>query len=111
MPQSLSLHFPYCAYRVKHRLSSNADIRCRGIGADHLPYMPYPEKWPLYCPAQKLGNWLESYADALDLRVWTASNVVEAKQDPITNVWTLKIERNGQGERVLKPKHVVSVWP
>ena len=29
--EALSLHFPHWA--------------------DHLPYMPYPEKWPLYCPA------------------------------------------------------------
>ncbi|KZT68497.1 FAD/NAD(P)-binding domain-containing protein [Daedalea quercina L-15889] len=41
---------------------------------DHLPYMPFPPSWPVYTPAQKLANWLEYYAEAMELNVWTNSS-------------------------------------
>src|ERR1041384_2647968 len=32
------------------------------VWADSLPYMPYPESWPVYCPKDKIADWFESYA-------------------------------------------------
>lgn len=87
--EALSLHFPHWA--------------------DHLPYMPYPAHWPVYTPAAKLGNWLEYYSDAMELHCWTGSEVTDCKQNPETDEWTVTIERGGQGTRVVKPKHIVSV--
>ena len=86
--EALSLHFPHWA--------------------DHLPYMPYPEHWPVFTPATKLGNWLEYYSDAMELHCWTSSEIVACEQDSKTNEWTVTIERGGQGTRVVRPKHVVS---
>ncbi|MBN9536652.1 MAG: NAD(P)/FAD-dependent oxidoreductase, partial [Alphaproteobacteria bacterium] len=28
---------------------------------DHLPYLPFPDHWPIYTPKDKMGDWLESY--------------------------------------------------
>jgi putative flavoprotein involved in K+ transport len=28
---------------------------------DHLPYIPFPENWPVFTPKDKIGDWLESY--------------------------------------------------
>ncbi|EPS95850.1 FAD/NAD-binding domain-containing protein [Fomitopsis schrenkii] len=42
---------------------------------DHMPYMPFPPSWPVYSPAQKLANWLEYYAEAMELNVWTSTSV------------------------------------
>ncbi|KAI5476110.1 flavin-containing monooxygenase [Pseudohyphozyma bogoriensis] len=85
--EALSLHFPHWG--------------------DHLPYMNYPGHWPIYTPAAKLGNWLEAYADAMELHAWLSSNVTKAEQNEATGEWTVTVNRGGQGERVLKPKHVI----
>ncbi|KAF8345500.1 hypothetical protein F5887DRAFT_1190190 [Amanita rubescens] len=35
---------------------------------DHMPYLPFPSTWPAYAPARKLANWLETFAEALELQ-------------------------------------------
>jgi cation diffusion facilitator CzcD-associated flavoprotein CzcO len=69
--------------------------------------MPYPQHWPTYTPAAKLGDWLEYYAESLELRYWCSSSVVSAEQDKATGAWTVKVDRGGDGLRVMTPKHVV----
>ena len=29
---------------------------------DHMPYLPFPDNWPVYTPKDKMGDWLEAYA-------------------------------------------------
>ncbi|KAJ7498695.1 hypothetical protein FB451DRAFT_1334343 [Mycena latifolia] len=71
---------------------------------DHLPYLPFPPTWPVYTPA--LANWLEHYAEALELPVWTSSEVIAASPDP-SGMWRVTV-RNGQGqERIFTVKHLV----
>ncbi|KAG2017561.1 flavin-containing monooxygenase [Coprinopsis cinerea AmutBmut pab1-1] len=77
---------------------------------DHLPYIPFPDTWPVYTPAQKLANWLRSYADAMDLNVWTSATVTSAVQDPKSKLWTVKVVAKNAGkeqEHTLTVKHVV----
>lgn len=74
---------------------------------DHMPYLPFPPTWPVYAPARKVANWLESYADILDLNVWTSSEVTAAVQDPSDNKWKVAVKRGDGTERVLKVNHVV----
>jgi hypothetical protein len=40
----------------------------------------FPPTWPVFTPAVKLGDWLESYAHALELNVWTSSEVTSIEQ-------------------------------
>lgn len=83
----LSLHFPHWA--------------------DHFPYFPYPEHWPTYTPAQKMGLYMEWYASAMELAIWTESSITSAEQDT-SGAWTVKVNKGGKDERTLHPKHVVS---
>lgn len=48
---------------------------------DHLPFVPFPKSWPQYCPAGKLANWLESYAEAMEINTWMDTNIANAKRD------------------------------
>ena len=48
---------------------------------DHLPYLPFPEGWLVFTPKDKLGDWLEAYALALDLDIWTATTARHAAWD------------------------------
>lgn len=82
----LSLHFPHWP--------------------DDLPYFSYPKHWPTYTPAQKQGLYMNWYASALELNVWTMSSVTSAEQDGAGN-WTVLVNKGGIETRTLHPKQVV----
>lgn len=59
-----------------------------------------------------MGNWLESYADSLDLNVWTSSTVTKVVRDEDHNLWLVTVASKKQGSseettRVFRVKHVV----
>lgn len=73
---------------------------------DHLPYMPFPENWPVFTPKDKMGDWLAMYARVMELNYWTSSTCAAAAYDEDAGTWTVEVDRNG--ERVtLKPRHLV----
>ncbi|KAJ9497387.1 hypothetical protein H2202_007191 [Exophiala xenobiotica] len=77
--------------------------------ADHFPYLPYPDHWPTYTPAGKMGDWLESYASMLELTAWTDSKVVAASQSPMGD-WEITIQRGTKEDRQTRtfhPKQIV----
>ncbi|KAJ7676551.1 hypothetical protein DFH06DRAFT_1168458 [Mycena polygramma] len=74
---------------------------------DHLPYLPFPPTWPVYAPALKLGNWLEHYAEALELDVWTSATVKSATPTE-AGTWEVVVSLGtGPTERRFTVKHVV----
>jgi len=72
----------------------------------HLPYLPFPAQWPLYAPKDKVADWLDFYAQMLDLNVWSNSLCESASWNEKTKDWTVCVRREGK-EIVLQPKHVV----
>jgi putative flavoprotein involved in K+ transport len=77
------------------------------IWADHLPYLPFPDSWPVRTPKDKLGDWLELYATAMDLNVWTGAELVGASYDDDANRWTVRVQQASGVERTLRPAHIV----
>ncbi|NEW69258.1 flavin-containing monooxygenase [Streptomyces rhizosphaericus] len=75
-------------------------------GSNHLPYMPFPENWPTYIPKDKLGDWLECYAQSMELNVWTGTSCDAGSFDPETRRWGVTVSRGGR-RRTLRPKHLV----
>ncbi len=37
---------------------------------DHFPYQPFPDHWPLYTSKDKMADWMEIYAKAMELDIW-----------------------------------------
>ncbi|KAI6046382.1 FAD/NAD(P)-binding domain-containing protein [Pisolithus marmoratus] len=74
---------------------------------DHMPYLPFPPTWPIYTPALKLAHWLESYADALELDVWTSTRVTSVEPGTKSKKWTVKVVRGNGRERLFEVNHVV----
>ncbi|KAJ7624512.1 hypothetical protein FB45DRAFT_1086278 [Roridomyces roridus] len=72
---------------------------------DHMPYIPFPSTWPVYTPARKIANWLDHYAEAMELDVWTSSTVKSARKNA-EGTWDVIVERDGK-ERIFHPKHLV----
>lgn len=73
----------------------------------HMAYLPFPKNWPQFTPKDKLGDWFESYASIMELNVWTKTSISSGSYDDATGKWTVKLAREGTGERVLHFNHVV----
>lgn len=63
---------------------------------DHLPYLNFPEHWPVYSPKDKLGDWLEMYASVMELNFWGSTEVERARFDEESGVWEVTARRAGQ---------------
>jgi putative flavoprotein involved in K+ transport len=73
---------------------------------DHLPYIPFPEHWPVFTPKDKMGDWLEAYVKLMELNYWTSSEVTHASFDAGRKEWTVDVIRDGE-RLVLTPTHLV----
>jgi putative flavoprotein involved in K+ transport len=65
------------------------------VWLDHLPYLPFPDHWPVYTPKDKMGDFLEAYAQIMELDFWGATVCRKAAYDAGSGAWTVEVERNG----------------
>jgi putative flavoprotein involved in K+ transport len=73
---------------------------------DHLPYLPFPQNWPVFAPKDKIGDWLEFYTRVMEVPYWSSTTCLSASFDESNKRWTVEVDRNG--ERVtLRPAHLV----
>jgi cation diffusion facilitator CzcD-associated flavoprotein CzcO len=77
------------------------------VFVDHLPYMPFPPNYPVYIPRDKIANWLEFYADTMEINAWTSTEFTGGSYDKEADRWILNVRRGDATERVLRPRHVV----
>ncbi|WP_296099779.1 NAD(P)/FAD-dependent oxidoreductase [uncultured Agrobacterium sp.] len=73
---------------------------------DHLPYIPFPENWPVFTPKDKVGDWLEMYTKVMELNYWGSTTCKSAQYDETSGEWTVIVDRAGK-EVVLRPKQLV----
>ncbi|QHE70069.1 NAD(P)/FAD-dependent oxidoreductase [Rhodococcus sp. WAY2] len=73
---------------------------------DHLPYMPFPDNWPVFAPKDKIGDWLEMYTKVMEIPYWASTTCTSATFDEETKEWTVVLDRAGE-EVVLHPKQLV----
>ncbi|KAG1751338.1 uncharacterized protein EDB91DRAFT_601217 [Suillus paluster] len=74
---------------------------------DHMPYIPFPSSWPVYTPALKLADWLESYAHSMELDVWTSATVMSVIPGTKGKKWSVAVQRADGRERTFEVNHVV----
>ncbi len=73
---------------------------------DHLPYIPFPDNWPVFSPKDKIGDWLEWYTKVMELNYWSSTTAKKAEWDEARQEWAVTVERDGK-EIVLRPKQLV----
>ncbi|WP_116134071.1 NAD(P)/FAD-dependent oxidoreductase [Tropicimonas sp. IMCC34043] len=73
---------------------------------DHLPYIPFPDTWPVFTPKDKVGDWLEMYTKVMELTYWSSTLAKSASYDEAKGEWTVVVERDGK-EVTLRPKQLV----
>jgi putative flavoprotein involved in K+ transport len=73
---------------------------------DHLPYLAFPENWPVFTPKDKIGDWLEFYCEMMELNFWGNTTCKHAQYDEDSGKWTVTVEREGE-EVILRPAQLV----
>src|SRR5688572_30242422 len=77
------------------------------VYVNHLPYMPFPPNWPVYIPKDKLANWFEAYAEAMELNYWPATEFEGGRYDAKARRWTVRLRRGDGTTREMRARHVV----
>lgn len=73
---------------------------------DHLPYLPFPDHWPVFAAKDKIGDWLEMYTKIMELNYWSRTECRSASYDAERHEWTVTVERDGEA-LTLHPKQLV----
>jgi putative flavoprotein involved in K+ transport len=73
---------------------------------DHLPYLKFPDNWPVFSPKDKIGDWLESYTRVMEVPYWSSTRAVSASWSEEKREWTVEVEREGRA-LTLRPKELV----
>jgi putative flavoprotein involved in K+ transport len=73
---------------------------------DHLPYLPFPDDWPVFAPKDKVGDWLEMYTRVMELNYWSSTEAVSARFDDEKKEWEVLVRRHSE-DVVLRPKQLV----
>lgn len=73
---------------------------------DHLPYLPFPDSWPVFSPKDKIADWLEMYATVMELDYWTSTECQQAAYDEHRQEWVVTVDRAGE-TIVLRPAQLV----
>ena len=73
---------------------------------DHLPYLPFPDDWPIFSPKDKIGDWLEMYTKIMELNYWGSTEATSAQWNEKTGEWVVVVLRAGKPV-TLRPKQLV----
>ncbi len=73
---------------------------------DHLPYIKFPDNWPVFSPKDKVADWLEMYTRVMELNYWSSTLATSADYDEDAGVWDVVVQREGETVR-LRPKQLV----
>jgi putative flavoprotein involved in K+ transport len=97
-----SLERPGDAWRRRYRSLHLHDA----VWACHLPYMPFPDHWPVFIPKDRMGDWLDAYAEMMEISFWGSTTARRAQYDAASATWTVEVERDGKPV-TLHPKQLV----
>jgi putative flavoprotein involved in K+ transport len=73
---------------------------------DHLPYLDFPDNWPVFSPKDKIADWLEAYTRVMELNYWGSTVARSARYDDDAGAWEVVVQR-GQETIRLRPRQLV----
>ena len=76
---------------------------------DHLPYLKFPDNWPVFSPKDKIGDWLESYTRVMEVPYWSSTVATSASYSDETG----RVDRRGRarGQAADASARSSSCWP
>jgi putative flavoprotein involved in K+ transport len=63
---------------------------------DHLPYLKFPDNWPVFAPKDKIGDWLESYVKVMEVPYWSKTRALSATWSQEDQKWSVEVDRDGE---------------
>lgn len=76
------------------------------IWYDHLPYLKFPDNWPVFSPKDKIGDWLEFYTRVMEVPYWSKTEAISASYDDEAGEWVVHVTRDGT-RMTLRPQQLV----
>ncbi|WP_084845096.1 flavin-containing monooxygenase [Prescottella equi] len=76
------------------------------VWANHLPYIPFPDTWPVFTPKDRIGDWLDSYVTHMEVPYWSSTEAVSARWSAEDGEWCVDLVRDGVPVAV-RPTHLV----
>ncbi|TCR70659.1 NAD(P)/FAD-dependent oxidoreductase [Bosea sp. BK604] len=76
------------------------------VWADHMPYLSFPDDWPIYTPKDKLGDWLEMYAKVMEINFWGGWECRRAAYDAEKEEWEVEVG-NADETIILRPRQFI----
>jgi putative flavoprotein involved in K+ transport len=73
---------------------------------DHMPYLKFPDIWPVFSPKDKIGDWLEMYTQVMELNYWGSAPATSATYDEASGRWDVTVDREGVQVHV-RPRQLV----
>ncbi|QFG68499.1 flavin-containing monooxygenase [Ornithinimicrobium pratense] len=73
---------------------------------DHLPYLKFPDNWPVFAPKDKIADWLESYTKVMEVPYWGSTVATSAAYHQDAGEWVVEVEREGK-PLTLRPRQLV----
>jgi putative flavoprotein involved in K+ transport len=61
-----------------------------------MPYLKFPDNWPVFAPKDKIADWLESYTKVMELNYWGSTEVTSASYSDTDHEWTVQVNKDGQ---------------
>lgn len=71
-----------------------------------FPYTSFPRNWPNFLPKDMYAAWMEFYAEAMSIPVWTSTSFDSATYDNAAGKWAVQLTHDGK-KRSLQVPHVV----
>ncbi|MFM2397975.1 MAG: hypothetical protein RL341_132, partial [Pseudomonadota bacterium] len=63
---------------------------------DHMPYLPFPDAWPVFSPKDKIGDWLEMYTKVMELNYWSSTECKQARWNDANQEWEVTVQHKGE---------------
>ena len=77
------------------------------ISVNHMPYLPFPDTWPVFIPKDMLADWFEAYVKALELNVWTRTEFIGGEYDEDERRWEVRLREADGAVRLMRPRQLV----
>jgi putative flavoprotein involved in K+ transport len=73
---------------------------------DHMPYLKFPDNWPVFSPKDKIADWLEMYTRVMELVYWGSAPARSASYDQASGRWDVVADCEGEEVHV-RPRQLV----
>ncbi|KAG2118316.1 putative dimethylaniline monooxygenase (N-oxide-forming) [Suillus clintonianus] len=75
---------------------------------NHLPFVPFPERYGEYILSTDVAEYLENYQRTLGLHVLTSACVSAASYDFLTDTWTISVSLSDRSSMTVTARHLIA---